>query len=121
MIQANTISLFFGNRPIFDELDFTIDESDRIALVGMNGSGKTTLLKAIVEPSTLDSGSVTIHSRKKIAYMPQEVVLLSTLSVLEETYTAFSDAHRLEQELARLEAKLAQTPDAQAAERYAAL
>lgn len=89
MIQASNICLSFGNQEVFDDVSFTINQNDRIGLIGRNGSGKTTLLKAIIEPSILDDGAISIQNRKKIAYMPQEVVLASNLSILEETFSIF--------------------------------
>ncbi len=121
MIQADNICLYFGNQIIFDHISFTINERDRIGLIGRNGSGKTTLLKAILEPSLLDKGIITTHSRKKIAYMPQEVVLRSTLSILDETFTTFSSLHILQGEAQQLELRLAQAFDQKLAERYAVL
>lgn len=121
MIQVHNASLSFGSQTVFDRISFIISQHERIGLVGRNGSGKTTLLKAIIEPSVLDEGSVTIQSKKRIAYMPQEVVLQSTLSILDETFTTFSALHALERELHALEKMLEHKSDPATLERYAAL
>lgn len=117
MIQAHNLCLAFGAQPIFDHISFTIG-SQRVGLVGHNGSGKSTLLKAIMEPSLLDSGSIAILNGKKIAYMPQDVVLLSERSILDETCTAFTEYHTLCQAAVDLERKAA-LGDHKAIERYA--
>lgn len=88
MIQARNLNLFFGLRQLFADVAFTLDESDRVGLIGLNGSGKSTLLKVLAGKQDLDSGSVTIIRGKKIAYMPQEVVLLSDKSVIQEALAA---------------------------------
>lgn len=105
MIQANSICLSFGSQKIFDSISFTINQYQRIGLVGRNGSGKSTLLKAIMDDSTLDDGSITTISSKKIAYMPQEVVLNSELSIIDETCTAYHDLEAEEVGAAHAQAK----------------
>ena len=91
MIHANSLQLSFGSRPIFDSLSFDLREEQRIGLIGANGSGKSTLLEAIVGLQELDGGAITISKSKKIAYLAQDVVLSSTLSILEEAIAAFED------------------------------
>ena len=49
-------SITFGNNTILEEINFTINKSDRIAIVGRNGSGKTSLLKSLVDNDMLESG-----------------------------------------------------------------
>ncbi|MGB8467765.1 MAG: ABC-F family ATP-binding cassette domain-containing protein [Candidatus Babeliales bacterium] len=121
MIQARDLCLTFGNKTVFDDISFILDEEDRVGLVGRNGSGKTTLLKAIIDQSALDSGTIAITSRKTIAYMPQEVVLQSSLSILDETLTIFASVWRLEQEMALLAQQFEQAPTDALVERYGML
>ena len=106
MIQASSLNLAFNNKIIFNNLSFIINQKDKIGLVGRNGSGKTTLLKAIIDHSVLDSGTVTIQSRKKVAYMPQEVVLESQVSVLEETLTTFVELIKIQDQIKKIEIDL---------------
>ena len=103
MIHINDIFLNFGDRILFDDISLTIDQSDRIGLVGRNGSGKSTFLKAIKNPSILDDGIIAIAKNKKVAYMPQEVVLLSDKSILQEAYTAFDRIEYLQVKTKELE------------------
>lgn len=121
MIQARELSLSFGNRIIFDHLSFTLQEDDRIGLVGRNGSGKTTLLKAFVDPSILDSGTISVQKSKKIGYLPQEVVLNSSLSILAETCTVFTDIYSIEQAILQLEQRLEQAWDPTLFDKYSKL
>lgn len=103
MIHINDILLHFGERTLFNHISTAIDQSDRIGLVGRNGSGKSTLLKAINNPSLLDEGTITIAKNKTIAYMPQEMVLLSDKTILEETFSAFDRAVELQEQIKLLE------------------
>ena len=91
MITASNIYLEFGQRELFKDLSFSIEKNQRIGLVGRNGSGKSTLLKVLSGLQGIDSGKLLIEKRIKIAYFPQEVVLISSRSVIEETLTAFGD------------------------------
>lgn len=103
MIFGNNVTLMFGDRALFDHLSFSWDASDKIGLIGRNGAGKSTLLKAIAGLLQLDEGSISIERGKRFAYLPQEVVLASERSILEEAYTAFAELAALSQEAAELE------------------
>ncbi len=119
MIQAHSISLSFGTRALFDDISFDINQDQRIGLIGANGSGKSTLLEAIVGIQPLDSGSITINKSKKIAYLSQEIVLASALSIIDETMTAFDQLIKLNEKLKALEERLQDDPTEQELEDYA--
>lgn len=122
MIILRNICLSFGNQLVFDHISETIQESDRIGLFGLNGSGKSTLLKAIAGQQKLDGGTIIYARGKTIAYLPQEVTLLSELSILDETLTSFVELYQLEQKIKAIEASLAADPQAtQLLESYAEL
>lgn len=99
MIILRSLSLNLGNKVIFNEISLTIAHDQRIGLVGRNGSGKTTLLKAINGQQGLDYGTVEIEKRKKVAYLPQEVVLVSPRSILNEALSIFEDVVNAKLEL----------------------
>lgn len=103
MIYAKNLCLTFGTQTVFNNISFSFDASQRVGLVGRNGSGKSTLLKAIHEPQMLDSGIITVLGTKKIAYMPQEVVLESDKTVLDEAMSVFTEITQLQNEAATLE------------------
>jgi ATP-binding cassette, subfamily F, member 3 len=98
MIKANKITLSFLEQKIFDNISFNINSSERIGLVGRNGSGKSTLFKIIQKTQLLDSGTICIEKNKKIAYVPQDIVLNSSRSVFDEAFLAFEDIFKLEEE-----------------------
>lgn len=119
MILASNLKLSFGPQKVFDGISFTINDDQRIGLIGKNGSGKSTLLEAIVGLQQLDSGTISIAKNKKIAYLAQDVVLSSNLSILEETLTAFANITLLKQRLEILEQKLENQHDEHDLEEYA--
>ncbi|ARJ68540.1 ABC-F family ATP-binding cassette domain-containing protein [Paracoccus contaminans] len=72
LLQLTGISLTFGGNPVFDDLSLTVQEGDRVALVGRNGSGKSTLMKVmagLVEP---DRGEVIVPAGTRVGYMEQD-------------------------------------------------
>lgn len=108
MIQLRNISLSFGGQKVFDSISCTFNDNQRVGLVGNNGSGKSTLFKVIMGQHPIDDGHVALLSKKKIAYMPQEVVLMSDKSILDEALTALGDVAQLQEEEKRLSALIEQ-------------
>jgi ATP-binding cassette, subfamily F, member 3 len=124
MIIAKELTLLFGEQTVFDHISFTINQDQRIGLVGRNGSGKTTLLKIIAGLQGFDSGKIEIQKGSKIAYMPQEVVLLSQKSVFDETISIFENLDQLIAESHEIEKILSadhKHGDPEKLERYAFL
>lgn len=92
MIQLQNVTLFFGNQAVFNDITCTINPKFRLGLIGRNGSGKSTLLQAIAGIGELDSGEI-ITDGLKIAYLPQDIVMLSKKSVLEEALSDHESEH----------------------------
>lgn len=69
------ISLAFNLEKIYDNANFQINDNDKVGITGVNGAGKTTLFKVLLNELTLDSGKIQINNKKRIGYLPQEVVL----------------------------------------------
>jgi ATP-binding cassette subfamily F protein 3 len=103
MIQLDSISLAFGDQIIFDHISCSFKEDQKIGLVGRNGSGKSTLLNVIGCMQPLDEGQVRIPKACKIACMPQDVVLISDKSILQEAMHAFPELKSNLEELIMLE------------------
>ncbi|MDP2267996.1 MAG: ABC-F family ATP-binding cassette domain-containing protein, partial [Deltaproteobacteria bacterium] len=84
MISINNISLSFGEKKIFERLNWAITDKSRIGLVGDNGQGKTTLLRAIMGQIDLDEGGIEITNRKNqtIGYLPQDTVELEPIDLI---------------------------------------
>lgn len=120
MIILNKLNLAFGEQILFDEVSCTINKESRIGLVGRNGSGKSTLLKVIAGLQDIDDGTISIQKGAKIGYMPQEVVLQSDKTILEETFSVFDRMTDLLRESDELEKKLQSSHvDPEIVERYA--
>jgi len=105
-IHLDHIAINFAGREIFSALDWEIHDDCCVGLVGPNGSGKSTLLKIVAGELTQDGGNVFRAKGLTIGYLPQEVTLDPNRTVWQEALTASPNIARLEQELARVEARL---------------
>ena len=83
MISLQNISLTYHGKPIFAQISWLIGEKSRVGLVGDNGVGKTTLFRAIQGDVSLDGGAIEIAKNKRIGYLPQDLVELEALPVME--------------------------------------
>ncbi|MBZ4023061.1 elongation factor 3 [Rhodobacter sp. TJ_12] len=72
LLQLSSISLTFGGNPVFDGLDLTVQDGDRVALVGRNGSGKSTLMKVMAGLIEADHGTRVVPTGTRVGYMEQE-------------------------------------------------
>ena len=89
MLTIQDISVQYGGRVLFSEINFMINKGDRIGLVGKNGAGKSTLLKIIHSNSGFDSGSVNIQKDIKVGYLSQDIDFVKGNTVINETEKAF--------------------------------
>jgi len=109
LIQINSISLAFGEKTIFDRMNWFITEKSRIGLVGDNGQGKTTLLRAIMGMVDLDEGSIDIPNKKTFGYLPQDIVELEPISLIGY-FKKKSGLSDLEESIGNYEKQIAACP-----------
>lgn len=83
MLTVAGLSKSFGARQLFDDVSFTIQSGERIAIVGPNGAGKSTLLKIILGREEPDAGEVTFIRGTRTGYLPQESEPAGNESVLD--------------------------------------
>ena len=71
LLACQNISKAFGTKEVLKDINFHVNEKEKIAIVGINGSGKTTLLKIIMGEESADSGQVVIAKDTTIGYLSQ--------------------------------------------------
>lgn len=105
-------AITFGNNTILEEINFTINKSDRIAIVGRNGSGKTSLLKSLVDNDMLESGiglddlRIVKIGKPSIGYQEQHASSNLDVTLLDEILKAYKDITNLENKIKKLEDKM---------------
>ena len=121
IVQINNGTVFFGANDVFEGIDFSVSENDRIALVGRNGCGKTTLLKVLTGEVELSNGNLYRNNKIEIAYLKQNELALSTRTVREELYEVFSSLIAKEKYLEELSKELEKNFDQKKIEEYSRL
>jgi ATP-binding cassette subfamily F protein uup len=105
LLSLKNVSLTFGGSPILQDVELTVGEGERLALVGRNGSGKSTLLKlaaGLIEP---DRGERVMRSGTTVRYLPQEPDLAgyaTTLAFVEAGLAPGDEAYRAQYLLSEL-------------------
>ena len=102
MISVNNVSVYFGAKPLFEDISFVISAKERIALVGKNGAGKSTLLKLLAGIDVPTEGVISRPKDIRIGYLPQVMQTSDERTVLCECQQVFSHITSLEQEVERL-------------------
>ncbi len=116
MISVDNLTVSFGGWDLFNDISFMINPKDRIGLVGKNGAGKSTLLKVITGEQAPTQGAVTRNGECTIGYLPQQMKVADTTTLLEETASAFREVLELEEEINRITEQLAAREDYQSEE-----
>lgn len=120
MISINNICVEFSARPLFTDVSFVVNPTDKIALTGKNGAGKSTLLKIISGLQQPTSGSLGMPDGLTVAYLPQQMELADSTTLLDDVKQAFSSHLDLESELELVNTRIAEATDYESDE-YAAL
>lgn len=111
MISIEGLSVAFGGNTLFDNITYVINKKDRIALVGKNGAGKSTMLKIIAGLQAPTSGSVNMPKDLTVGYLPQQMNLSDTRTVMEEAEQAFSHIFELQSRIERMNTALSERTD----------
>jgi ATP-binding cassette, subfamily F, member 3 len=104
--DINNIARIHGGRTIFTSISWTIQDGEKIGLVGLNGIGKSTLLRALASLEQPDAGTITLRRGARVAYLPQEYSGEPGRSVLDELLAARADLSALEQGISAAETRM---------------
>ena len=116
MISLDNLSISYGGWTLFDGISFMINPKDRIGLVGKNGAGKTTLLRVITGEQQPTEGAVTINGECSIGYLPQQMRVADTTTLIAETAKAFDEVLKIEADIERLTTEIGSRTDYESAE-----
>ena len=111
MYSVENLTVSFGGFTLLDSIGFVVDRKERIALVGKNGAGKTTLLKIFTGLQEPTQGRVVMPKDVVVGYLPQQMQFFSERTVKEEATLAFESILQMEEELVKMNHKLAHRKD----------
>ncbi|WP_039926199.1 ABC-F family ATP-binding cassette domain-containing protein [Leptospira vanthielii] len=86
LVSVSKLSKTIGEKKLFQNLDFSISEGEKLAIVGINGSGKSTLLRAILGKEETDSGQIIKNNNLKISILDQNPVFDQKETILDHIY-----------------------------------
>lgn len=116
MVSVQDLSVSFGSFDLLTGISFLINDRDRIGLAGRNGSGKSTLLRLIAGLQSPSSGKVDMSAEVTIGYLPQQMKVDDSTTVMNEVLTAFSEVTGLSEEIEKCSSEIAGRSDYESAE-----
>lgn len=111
MVSIQNLSVEFSAKTLFDNINYVINRRDKIALVGKNGAGKSTMLKIIAGLQKPTGGQVAAPQDITIGYLPQQMEINDSLTVLQEVRKAFAHIDEMHRNLDKMNEELAERTD----------
>lgn len=102
LLSAEHLSINFGNRQLLEDVNFYLNDGDKVGIIGINGTGKSTFLKVLAGAIPADEGRMTRNPNTQISYLPQNPDMNDNATVLEQVFLHFPTEFR---ELNEYEAK----------------
>jgi len=111
VLSCKDISKSYGIQEVLKNVTFSINEGDKVGIIGGNGEGKSTLFKIISKEIVQDDGEIFIDKNRTIGYLSQHVDLDLENTIYNEMNLVFKDLLEIENKLHTLEAKMAEPYD----------
>ena len=108
VLSCNNLYKSFGIDSILENICFSVNEGDKIGIIGVNGTGKTTLMKIISGEYGYDEGDIYTSKDCEIGYLEQNTNFHSNNTILEEVLEVFKPLIDMENYLRELEIKIAE-------------
>ncbi len=109
MIDINNLSVQFGGRYLFEDVNLRIAKSDKIALVGSNGTGKTTFLRLLYGTEQSETGEIQKQRGIKVGFLPQEFISVKGKTVFHEVKSSLTEINSIILNEERITAELSKT------------
>ncbi|HOU01450.1 MAG TPA: ABC-F family ATP-binding cassette domain-containing protein [Bacteroidales bacterium] len=111
MVSVKNICVSFGSFDLLNDISFLINDQDRIGLAGKNGSGKSTLLRIIAGIQAPSSGQVDMSKEITIGYLPQQMKIDDSTTIINEVLTSFAEITGLSEEIERCSTEISGRKD----------
>ena len=106
ILSCKDICKSYGIRDVLKDITFSINDGDKVGIIGANGEGKSTLFKIITKEISQDSGEIFIDKNKTLGYLSQNLALDSEKNIYEEALSVFHELLNIEERLSSLEIKM---------------
>lgn len=103
VLSISNLSKTYIIETILDKVSFSVEDGDKIGVIGLNGSGKTTLFNILAGNISKDSGEIYIQKDLKVGYLEQHTNIESWKSIYEECLEVFQDLIQMEEDIRTLE------------------
>lgn len=84
ILEAKSVYCAYGEKVLLNNIDFIIEDNDKMGLIGVNGCGKSSLLSLLAFIKEPERGSISLIGKRKISYMPQEIIIGNTNQSINE-------------------------------------
>ncbi len=111
ILTAENLTKSYGEKVLFADISFGIDEGEKIGIIGVNGTGKSTLLKLLAGIEWPDQGKVTTGNSVSLEYLPQNPEFEESATVLQQVFKGNSPVMKLLREYELALEKLNEDPD----------
>jgi ATP-binding cassette, subfamily F, member 3 len=108
VLAGKDIKKSYGMDTIIENISFTVQDNDKIGVVGVNGAGKSTLFKIITGLLEKDEGDIFLGKNIRLGYMSQDFEFQSDNTILEEVLTVFRHLIDMEQDIRQFELKISE-------------
>ena len=102
LLQAEHLSINFGSRQLLRDVNFYLNEGDKVGIIGINGTGKSTFLKVLAGALEADEGRIVRNPNTQVSYLSQNPIMEDEATILEQIFLHFPKEFR---ELNEYEAK----------------
>ena len=94
LLSAEHLSVNFGSRQLLQDVNFYLNEGDKVGIIGINGTGKSTFLKILAGTLEADAGRITCNPNVQISFLSQNPVMEDEATVLEQVFLHFPQEFR---------------------------
>lgn len=89
LLSAEHLSINFGSRQLLDDVNFYLNEGDKVGVIGINGTGKSTFLKVLSGVTEPDGGTISRNPNVQVSLLPQNPAMEESATVLEQVFLHF--------------------------------
>lgn len=90
LISVENLSKSYGEKALINDISFSINEGDKIGIIGINGTGKSTLLKIIAGIESYDNGTIITKNNMVVEYLPQNPYFDENSNVIQQVFKGTS-------------------------------